>query len=335
MRKPDYTQILKVLKKQVPDRPTLFEFFLNETLYNELSHGEAPLQGDVYDYNRKVMYAFKNAGYDYATSPASPLRFPTNAREYKSSVSINDGHVISCWESYAQYCWPNPDDFGTATLDAIAPDLPGGMKLIAHGPCGVLENAIAIVGYDNLCMMIYDEPELARKIFDDIGSRLVRYYELAAAHDSVCAIISNDDWGFKTQTMLSTAHMREYVFPWHKKIVEAAHKNGKPAILHSCGYRAEIMEDIIEDIRFDGLHSYEDNIQPVEEAYEQYKGRIAILGGIDVHFVCTQPPEAIAARSKAMLERAAVTGGYGLGTGNSVPHYVPKEGYYAMIDVVR
>ena len=334
MRKPDYTQILKVLKKEVPDRPTLFEFFMNESIYDEMGGG-IPLKGDKFDFNRKMVHGFKNCGYDYVTSHASSFGFPAGERERKSSYSINDGHVITCWDSYEKYKWQDPEDFGQEALDAIAPDLPEGMKIIAHGPGGVLENAIALAGYDNLCMMLYDEPGLARRIFDDIGSRLVRYYELAAAHEAVCAIISNDDWGFKTQTMLSTAHMREYVFPWHKKIVETGRKHGKPVLLHSCGFLEEVMEDIIEDMRYDGKHSFEDAIQPIEDAYEKYKGRIALLGGIDVHFVCTASPEEIAARSRAMLEIAAATGGYALGTGNSVPEYVPKENYYAMIDVVR
>ena len=333
MRKPDYTQILKVLKKEVPDRPTLFEFFMNASIYDEMC-GDIPLRGDDFDYHRKMIHGFKNCGYDYVTSPASYFGFPTGDREQKSSYSINDGHVITCWDSYEKYKWQNPEDFGQEILDAITPELPEGMKIISQGPRGVLENAISLVGYDNLCIMLYDEPALARKIFDDIGSRLLRYYELVADHDSVCALIANDDWGFKTQTMLSTAHMRKYVFPWHKKIVEAGHRKNKPVLLHSCGYLEEVMEDIIEDMRFDGKHSFEDAIQPVEDAYEKYKGRIALLGGMDVHFVCTASREEIAARSRAMLERAATSGGYALGTGNSVPAYVPKENYYAMIDVV-
>ena len=39
--------------------------------------------------------------------------------------------------------------------------------------------------------------------FGAVGSRLVRYYEICAAYDTVGALISNDDWGFKSQTMLS------------------------------------------------------------------------------------------------------------------------------------
>ena len=51
--------------------------------------------------------------------------------------------------------------------------------------------------------------------------------------------------------------MRRLVFPWHKKIVEAAHSHGKPAVLHSCGYFQDIIEDVIEDMGYDGRHSYE------------------------------------------------------------------------------
>jgi hypothetical protein len=49
----------------------------------------------------------------------------------------------------------------------------------------------------------------------------------------------------------------DFDYPWHKKIVDVIHDSGKPAILHSCGNLAEVMEDIIEDLHYDGKHSYE------------------------------------------------------------------------------
>jgi uroporphyrinogen decarboxylase len=66
-------------------------------------------------------------------------------------------------------------------------------------------------------------------------------------------------------------------------------------------------------------------------AYERWGERIAILGGIDLDFVCRSTPAEVHARSRAMLERSATRGGYALGTGNSVPEYVPVENYFAMI----
>jgi uroporphyrinogen decarboxylase len=69
---------------------------------------------------------------------------------------------------------------------------------------------------------------------------------------------------------------------------------------------------------------------PVEEAYERWGGRIAILGGMDVDFMVRATPAEIIRRSKLMLGRAAGRGGYALGTGNSVPEYIPDENYFAM-----
>jgi uroporphyrinogen decarboxylase len=36
-----------------------------------------------------------------------------------------------------------------------------------------------------------------------------------------------------------------------------------------------------------------------------------------------------------MIERTAARGGYALGTGNSIPDYVPIENYLAMIRAVQ
>ena len=209
------------------------------------------------------------------------------------------------------------------------------MKLMVSGPCGVLENVISIVGYDNLCLMLYDDPELVQAIFDRVGGILLEYYEKCVVYDTVGLLMLNDDWGFNTQTMLSVADMRKYVFPWHKRMVEAAHRNGKLAVLHSCGYMADIMEDVIEDMKFDGRHSYEDNIIPVEEAYRRWGGRIAILGGLDVDFLVRSTPEEIVARAKNMLRLAEEKGGYALGSGNSIPYYIPNEKYFAMTSAVN
>jgi len=188
-----------------------------------------------------------------------------------------------------------------------------------------------VVGYENLCVMTYDDPELVGAIAEAIGTRLVRYYELALQHSSVGAIWANDDWGFKTQTMLAPPDMRKYVVPWHQKIAAAAHAAGRPVIMHSCGCLDAVMDDVVEVIRHDGRHSYEDTITPVEQAYEQLSRRIAVIGGIDVNFICRATPAEVHARARAMIERSRQRGGYALGTGNSVPEYIPRENYLAMI----
>lgn len=167
------------------------------------------------------------------------------------------------------------------------------------------------------------------------GSRMVEYYRIAGKHQHIGAMISNDDWGFVQQTMFAPEDMRKFVFPWHVKIAKTIHEAGVPAILHSCGNLAAVMDDIIDVMKYDAKHSFEDKILPVEEAYVKYGSRIAILGGIDVDFVCRSTPEQIHNRSKRMLQLADLNGGYALGTGNSVPEYVPQEHYLAMIQAAN
>lgn len=140
----------------------------------------------------------------------------------------------------------------------------------------------------------------------------------------------NDDWGFKTQTMLSPTDMRRFVFPWHQRMVELIPASGRQAILHSCGYMKDVWNDIIDVMRFDGKHSYEDLIQPVEVAYEEFHGRVAILGGIDVDFLCRATAEQVYSRCRDMIERSRDRGGYALGAGNSITSYLPPENYFAM-----
>ena len=336
--KPDFDNLMKVLRCEVPPGPVLFEFFMNQRLYNRLADPELVAQGQEYEWgtvNPVVISAFANAGYDYATCYGSDMRFQLDDIPMEATISLNAGDLIQDWDTFNKYPWPEADSFDYSRLSKAQDLLPDGMKLVVYGPGGVLENAISLVGFDRLCIMLVDEPDLAKAVFDEIGRRLERYYEICAPYDTVGALIVNDDWGFKTQTMLSPADMRKYIFPWHKKTVETIHAAGRPAILHSCGCLAKVMDDIIDEMKYDAKHSFEDTIEPVEDAYERWGDRIAILGGIDVDFICRSSSGQIKTRCLAMLERTAGRGGYALGTGNSVPEYVPDENFLALVETVN
>ena len=60
------------------------------------------------------------------------------------------------------------------------------------------------------------------------------------------------------------------------------------------------------------------------------------MGGIDLDMLCQKSPAEIyeLVFEKGRRFRAAAQG-YALGSGNSIPDYVPVEGYLAMIEGVR
>ena len=330
-RRPDFeNNLLKVLKGGRPERATLCEPFISKEKIARFSR--IPCPGDTpTDQLRMSISAMSYLGYDYATCYASSIAFSPLSADQKHTKSLNDASSITDWESFEKFKWPDMKAQDYSRLEKIAPYLPEGMKIMVLGPGGVLENVMELMGYDNLCYLLYDEPELVKEVFDNVGSRLVEYYRNAASADTVGVLVSNDDWGFNTQSFLNPEMMREYLFPWHKKIVETIHAAGKPVILHSCGNFSKIIDDVIDDMKYDARHSYEDNIIPVEDAYESLNGRLAIIGGIDVNYLTKKTPEEIENRARLMLERTWERGGYALGSGNSIADYVPDENYLAML----
>jgi uroporphyrinogen decarboxylase len=95
-----------------------------------------------------------------------------------------------------------------------------------------------------------------------------------------------------------------------------------------------VIGDIVDDLKYDAKHSFEDIILPVEQAWQLWHERIAILGGIDMDFLVRSEPDEIRDRSRKILD---LTGSkaYALGSGNSIPPYVPIENYLAMTGVVN
>ena len=332
-RKPIFENVLKVLRREAPSRPVLMELFMNDDIYTKFCDPKYLNGKEDISHPLMMASAYANLGYDYFTAYASSFGFKRKPRLGLHTTTLNSESFIYDRESFDEYIWNEPEDYSMEHLGKLGPLIPEGMKgVMISTNGGVLENIIGIMGYDNLCMKIYEDPQLVSDVAENVGKRLVRLYKMAAEYDVIGAAFGNDDWGYNTQTVLSPKHMSEYIFPWHKKIVEAMHSRGKPCILHSCGNLSQIMDDyVIGEIKYDGRHSYEDNIKPVEDFYEEYHEKIAVIGGIDVDFISVKTPAEIKERSRKMLERVSSRGGYALGTGNSVAWYIPQENFLAML----
>ena len=341
---PDFGRFEKVLRRQgEPDRVPFYELYSNIqdevlTAIGKL-HPEdpdmSPEEREKSHWQRHVDYMLA-LGYDYVHIGARGFGFPQGERPTAMTPSgeisymLADTHTIADRRDFEQYAWPDMSQVDYSTLEQIAPLIPPGMKGIA-GSSGVLENVMWLLGYEGISYLIYDDEPLVRDMFDAVGSRIVEYVGKSAAYDAVGCMVMGGDMGFKTQTMLSPEQMREYVFPWHKKIVEAAHACDKPIILHSCGNLSEVMEDIIA-CGWDAKHSFEDAIQPVWEAKEQWGDRIALLGGFDMDKICRMPAEQIPIHTRFLIEKCAPGGGWALGTGNSVAPYVPLDSFLTMLE---
>ena len=331
-RTPNFNYIIKALKREPTPRPVLFEFIISEDKERYLLKDKFVNETE-FDRVKSTILAFDSAGYDFSPIIVRGLTFPRNEGDnpHAQTKSLNVGNMIKDWPSFNSYQWPEIGSCDFSIIKEAGKYLHPDAKFIPFSFDGILENVIGIVGYDTLCYLLYDDRKLVEAIFKEVGKRMKQYFIECLKYDEVGAILCNDDWGFNTQTMLAPDDLREFVFPWYREIVAEAHKRGKYAILHSCGYYRDIKKDIIEVMKFDGKHSYEDNIVKIEEAYDELSDKIAVVGGIDINFLATETPEKVYERCRKMLEKSKAKGGYILGSGNSIPEYIPLENYKAML----
>jgi predicted PolB exonuclease-like 3'-5' exonuclease len=95
------------------------------------------------------------------------------------------------------------------------------------------------------------------------------------------------------------------------------------------------MDDII-DLGIDAKHSNEDQIAPFMEWIEKYSDRIGLFGGFDLNLLVLKSPgevyQTVLDEGTLFREKAR---GYGLGSGNSIPGYIPVDGFMAMIEAVK
>jgi uroporphyrinogen decarboxylase len=149
---------------------------------------------------------------------------------------------------------------------------------------------------------------------------------------NLVAIFPGDDMGFRSGTLLAPDQLRQYTLPWHRRFAAMTHKAGLKYFLHSCGQLADIMPDLIDDIGIDAKHSYEDAITPVAQAKKLWGSRIGILGGVDVDTLTRGSPGQVRAYVRRIIDACAPGGHFAIGSGNSIPDYVPLENYMTMVD---
>jgi uroporphyrinogen decarboxylase len=205
-----------------------------------------------------------------------------------------------------------------------------GIVLTGH----VLEDPMGLFGYEGLSYALVDQPDLVDAVFERIGRLYELIYEYCVQHEAVGAMLISDDLGFRSGTMISPTDLRRLVFPWYKRYCDIVHQYDKPVILHSCGNLTEVIGDIV-DCGIDAKHSYEDVIMPIEEVKKSVGDKMAILGGVDVDFLCRASEKEVRVRTREVLEACMPGGGYALGTGNSVTNYIPIANYLAMLDEGR
>jgi len=368
---PDFESFKKVLKgEKKPERVYFVEMWVDEEIrkfitenligdkwvpappeYSLLTSGDlVPSITSLEDkkaYWRQNINFFYRMGYDCLPDmDAATLYFQSLVRKTRIAndtaylskgkrVWAEEGKgMISSWEDFEKFPWEKMEKINLYLedyYDFLDKNLPEGMKISVS--FSLYEQVLEwILGYEGLFYLLYDQPDLVKAIFNRWGKIVYDFYRSIVPLKIVGAIWHGDDLGYKTGTMLSPEILRELVFPWFKKYSTLAHEYEKMYWYHCCGNVLEIMEDLIEDVKIDAFHSFQDVIIPVGEFKKRYGEKIATLGGVDVDKLCRLDEENLRKYVRKILEECMPGGRYALGAGNSITNYVPIKNYLIMLD---
>ncbi len=339
-----------IMRAGTPARVHHIELFLDWEVQEAIGERYALLtdldpDDPAFPYRRMIRIQ-RFVGYDYVRQGIDAIDMPLNrsvtedTAEYqrqggRSYVDETKG-PITTWEEFERYPWPEPQELTTHALEWYEGHLPEDMCVIGSGGFAHFAEFLTwLMGYETLCFALYDQRDLVQAIADRLIDLYIPVLERILEFDRVKIIWGSDDMGFKTGPMIGPDDLREFVLPGHKRMAAMSHEAGRPYLLHSCGNLSTIYEDLIEDVGIDGKHSFEDTIEDVRELKPIYGDRIALLGGIDVDFLCRASTDAIRQRVRDTLDICMPGGGYCLGTGNSVANYIPLDNYLAMVDEGR
>ncbi len=348
---PDWEAFVRCLRREgTPARVHFMELIIDREVQEAIRQRYGLLQdldpNDPFYEQKRTAAVQEFLGYDYVRWGLDDMVWPLRHIRTEDTADLKrtggrafiDEHKgpITNWEEFESYPWPDPRQASTRSLEWFEKNLPEGMCVVGSGGFAhFAEHLNWLMGYETLCYALYDQRDLVRAIADRLRSIYEVVVKRMLEFERVKVIWGSDDMGFKTGTLISPDDLREFVLPGHQLMAEIAHAAGRPYLLHSCGNLSAIMDDLIDTVGIDGKHSFEDAIEDICDVKRRYGDRIAVLGGIDVDFLCRADEAAIRERVRRTLDACMPGGGYCLGSGNSVANYIPVDHFLAMLDEGR
>ncbi len=338
----DYRHMLDVLANRRPARLPIYEHLIHPTFMERILNVKFAdmIEGNAADkdaFFHHYCRFFKEMTYDTVSFEATiSAILPGHGALYggrPGPIQTRADFDAYPWDEVPELYWQD----AAPKFDALAKAMPPGMKAIGGVGNGVFELSEDLVGFQYLAYMMVDDPELFSDLYQKIGDIMVNiwtgFLERYADVFVICRF--GDDLGYKTSTLISPKMIRQFILPQYKRVIGLIKHAGKPFLWHSCGKIFSIMDDVIA-LGINAKHSNEDVIAPYDKWIALYSDRIGLLGGIDVNVLCTKKPEEIFAEVVEKGSRfRATANGYALGSGNSIPDYVPDDGYLAMIEAAN
>ncbi len=329
-----YERIMTALERDEPDQVPVWELIINEPVIKAL-RGPMAYQDfcEVEDLDGVTIFE------DHKLREVAPHRV---VDEWGTLWGIEKPEIpypiegpIKSEEDLRDYAPPEPNtDYRVRTLEAAVKRFKGrrAVVFLSHD---AFEFSAYLRGMDNLLMDYVANPKLAH----EIAEMVIEYKSevIGMAIDAGAdAILTGDDYAYRSAPLMSPKHFDEFVKPYLKRVVDLTHKAGIPFIKHTDGNIWPILDSIM-DCGIDAL----DPIEPIAgmdigEVKAKIGHQAAVIGNVDcTHVLPLGTTEEVVEAVKETIAKASVGGGHILASSNSIHPAVKPENYRTMVEAAR
>jgi len=335
----DFDRLRTALFGGQPDRVPLLELSVADSIMAK--YIKKPIEGIA---DRIEFY--KKAGYDYVKiSPKIDMNpgkiKPKEGQRVSASTENTDERswhasgqgIITTLGEFEKFQWPQSQQVDYSDFEIAQQLLPDNMKII--GQYGdIFTWTWDFMGFETFSFALLDNLELVEIIFNKIGSIVLSLFETIVSFDHIGAIFYSDDIAINTGLFVSPNVYRAYLFPWLKKIGDLCKLHNIPFIYHTDGNIWNVLDDL-KNCGVNALQPIEPQAMDIVELKQKKGDDFCLVGNVDVDLLSRGSRDQIVTEVKRLLKNVAPGGGYCLGSGNTVPEYVPLENYLAMIETVH
>ncbi len=344
-------RISRILARRPVDRIGLFEHFWGDTRKKWAAEGHLAADEDPHDH----------FGYDLQTS--WPFRYvadldfePEVLEETSDTILTRDGNGAVLRRHKLHDATPEHVDFAvkerSAWEELVKPKLEPDPRRINYDAyrkardaarradrffcwsgVNVFELMHPVCGHEHMLVGMALDPDWVRDMASTYADLTIALQEILFAEEGYPdGIWFYEDMGFKERPFMSPAMYREIIQPYHKRTIAYAKSHDLPVVMHSCGFVAPLVPDLIEA----GI----DCLQVIEvkagmdllRLHREFGDRLSFMGGIDVRTLYTNDRADVDRELGTKIPTVKQGYGYVMHSDHSIPDTVEYETYRYFVE---
>jgi uroporphyrinogen decarboxylase len=330
---------LAVLEHRLPDRVPLDYWGTPEITEKLIQHLSCSTRQEMLKKLHVDYVVHLGARYRGPQLPADTDIFGVRVRnvavlggEYPETIFNPLAGYQSLTEIEANYTWPNLDiwDFG------VIPDqLAGSEEYIVQG--GGSEPFLTykdLRGQEQAMIDLVEHPDIVEycleKLFDLSYGYTQRILETARGRVDLCYIA--EDLGGQRNLLFSPAHIRRFLFPGMRRMIELTHSAGARVFHHDDGNLTRILPELV-DLGIDLLNPLQWRADGMDRAWlkSAFGDRVVLHGAMDNQYTLPFGTlEQVRQEVRDNLRILGAGGGYILAPCHNLQPITPVENVLAM-----